>query len=47
MKTKEELNQLKEQYTELNKKLSQLSEEELVTVTEGIDLTDSAYWDNK
>ena len=33
MKTKEELNKLKEEYTDLNKKLTELSEEELLLVT--------------
>ena len=35
MKTKEELNQIKEEYVELNKKLAELSEEELKQVTGG------------
>lgn len=36
MKTKEELGKLKEEYTELNKKLSELTEEELKQVTGGL-----------
>ena len=36
MKTKEELNALKEEVETLNKKLAELSEEELVQVTGGI-----------
>ena len=35
MKTKEELEQIKNEYTELNKKLAELSEEELKQVTGG------------
>ena len=35
MKTKEELNALKEEVETLNKKLAELSEEELATVTGG------------
>lgn len=36
MKTKEELKQIKEEYAELNKKLAELTEEELSIVTGGI-----------
>ena len=35
MKTKEELEQIKAEYTELNKKLAELTEEELTQVTGG------------
>ena len=35
MKTKEELEQIKEEYVELNKKLAELSEEELKKVVGG------------
>lgn len=35
MKTKEELEKLKEEYTELNKKLSELTEDELKIVSGG------------
>ncbi len=35
MKTKEELEQIKEKYTELNKKLADLSEDELEQVSGG------------
>jgi len=35
MKTKEELEQIKNEYTELNKKLAELTEEELKKVTGG------------
>ena len=35
MKAKEELEELKEKYTDLNKKLAELSEEELAQVTGG------------
>ena len=37
MKTKEELNALKEEVETLNKKLSELTEEELAIVTGGIE----------
>ena len=40
MKTKEELNVLKEEYETLRSKLSELSEEELRLVTGGIDQRD-------
>ena len=39
MKTKEELNELKEKVETLNKKLHELSEEELKQVTGGTDIT--------
>ncbi len=35
MKTKEELNKLKDEYSELNKKLSELTEDELPQVVGG------------
>ena len=35
MKTKEELEQIKNEYTELNKKLAELTEEELAQVSGG------------
>ncbi len=35
MKTKEELEQIKEEYSELNNKLAELSEDELTQVTGG------------
>ena len=35
MKTKEELEQIKEEYTELNRKLAELTEDELKQVTGG------------
>lgn len=38
MKTKEELEQIKEEYVELNKKLAELSEEELAQVTGGYEI---------
>ena len=40
MKTKEELNALKEEIETLNKKLAELTEEELAQVSGGIDLPD-------
>ncbi len=36
MKTQKELNALKEEYTTLNKKLAELSEQELAQVTGGV-----------
>ena len=41
MKTQEELNQLKKEYEELNKKFQELSEEEIIQVTGGFDFIDS------
>ena len=43
MKTKEELNSLKEEVEALNKKLAELSEEELAQVTGGL-APGSGYW---
>ena len=37
MKTKEELEQIKNEYTELNKKLAELTEEELGQVSGGVE----------
>ena len=39
MKTKEELNALKEEIETLNKKLAELSEDELKQVAGGLDIT--------
>ena len=36
MKTKEELEQIKNEYTELNKKLAELTDEELAQVSGGV-----------
>ena len=43
MKTKEELNALKEEIETLNKKLHELTEEELAQVSGGVDLH-SPFW---
>ena len=43
MKTKEELNALKEEVETLNKKLAELTEDELKLVTGGIDLRKDLY----
>ena len=40
MKTKEELDALKEEYNALNKKLAELTDEELAQVTGGIGVED-------
>ena len=45
MKTKEELEQIKEDYKNLNKKLAELSEDELKQVTGGIGVRDWNYDD--
>ena len=44
MKTKEELNELRNEVETLNKKLSELTEEELAQVSGGVDLH-SPSWD--
>ena len=44
MKTKEELNALKEEVETLNKKLAELSEDELKAVTGGFAVKDGTYW---
>ena len=46
MKTKEELNALKEEYTELNKKLAELTEEELEQVIVGVQLLPKDHYEN-
>ena len=43
MKSKEELNALKEEVETLNKKLAELSEDELSEVTGGVTYTENSY----